>query len=135
MMENKGKETFHYIYSAKQQEEIQTIRNKYLTHEEDKMEQLRKLDYSVTKKATTDALIVGIVGALLLGIVMSFVMTNLSEVLGLLMDYAMLIGIVIGLMGIVLVCLAYPIYSNTIKRERERMAPEILRLTDELMKP
>lgn len=30
--------------------------------------------------------------------------------------------------------LAYPIYLRTVKREREKIAPEILRLTDELMK-
>lgn len=48
-MEN-GKDTFYYTYSAKQQEEIQNIRKKYLAREEDKMEKLRRLDRSATKK-------------------------------------------------------------------------------------
>jgi len=43
-------------------------------------------------------------------------------------------GVVIGLLGIVGVVMAYPIYSAITKRERRKMAPEILRLTDELMK-
>ncbi len=46
----------------------------------------------------------------------------------------MIIGIAIGISGIVFVCLAYPVYNRVIKKERERIAPEILRLTDELMK-
>ncbi len=33
-----------------------------------------------------------------------------------------------------LVCAAYPIYVAVTKHERERIAPEILRLTDELLK-
>ena len=62
-MEN-GKETFNYTYSAKQQEEIRSIRKRYLPKEpqEDKMEQLRRLDQSATKKGTVVSLIVGIIG-------------------------------------------------------------------------
>ena len=51
MMENKG-ETFTYTYSAKQQEEIRNIQKKYLPREEDKMEQLRRLDRSAARKGT-----------------------------------------------------------------------------------
>ena len=46
----------------------------------------------------------------------------------------MLTGILIGIVGIVLVCVAYPIYNAIVKKEREKIAPEIIRLTDELMK-
>lgn len=46
----KGKDTFTYTYSAKQQEEIRNIRKKYLPREEDKMEQLRRLDRDTTRK-------------------------------------------------------------------------------------
>jgi hypothetical protein len=44
------------------------------------------------------------------------------------------IGIIIGIIGIVMVCLAYPVYNRILKKEREKIAPEVLRLTDELMK-
>lgn len=129
--ENNG---FNYTYSAKQQEEIKNIRKKYATPEEDKMEQLRKLDSSVTKKASTVSLIIGIVGALILGFGMSLTMSELQEIFGSYKDMAMMTGIIIGAFGIILVSLAYPIYNRTLKKERERIAPEILRLTDELMK-
>ena len=127
-------EGFNYTYSAKEQEEIKAIRKKYAASEEteDKMTQLRRLDARVYSKASTAALAVGIVGALIMGIGMSLVMTDIGAVLGTVL--AMIIGISIGVVGIVLVCLAYPIYNRTLKKEREKIAPEILRLTDELMK-
>lgn len=134
-MENKeGKETFQYTYSAKQQEEIRNIRKKYAAPEEDKMEQLRRLDASVTKKASSVSLAVGVIGALILGLGMSLAMTTLSEILGSYRDMAMLIGIIIGVVGIVLVCCAYPAYNHIVRKEREKIAPEIIRLTDELLK-
>lgn len=135
-MDNEEKETFIYTYSAKEQEEIKNIRKKYVApaREEDKMEQLRKLDQGVTSKATMTALMVGVTGALVLGLGMSLAMTEFSEILGSYRDFGMIIGIAIGIVGIVLVCCAYPIYNRTLRKEREKIAPEILRLTDELMK-
>lgn len=131
-MENK--ERFHYIYSAKEQEEIKAIRKKYAPSEEteDKMAQLRRLDAGVYSKATTVSLVVGIIGTLLMGLGMSLAMTDIGEMLGTVL--AMVIGVSIGIVGIVLVCLAYPIYNRTLRKEREKIAPEIIRLTDELMK-
>jgi len=60
-------------------------------------------------------------------------LTEMGKVVGLLGGMAMLIGILIGIVGIVLVCVAYPIYNGIIKKEREKIAPEIIRLADELM--
>jgi len=135
-MENKEKDTFNYTYSAKEQEEIKAIRKKYAAPEqaEDKMAQLRRLDASVTQKATTVSLVFGIIGALILGMGMSLAMTDIGKMIGLAGGMAMLVGILIGIVGIVLVCVAYPIYNSIIKKEREKIAPEIIRLTDELMK-
>lgn len=126
MENNQG--TFTYTYSAKQQEEIKRIRKKYSAPEENKMDQLRRLDQRATQKAQAWAIAVGVIGALILGTGMSLAMTELSSFLG---GTAMFIGIPIGLIGIVLVALAY---VRTLKKERQRIAPEILRLSDELMK-
>ena len=133
-MENK--ETFNYTYSAKEQEEIKAIRNKYVAKEEteDKMTQLRRLDNNATQKATVVSLVFGIVGALILGIGMSLAMTEIGKILALSEFTSMLIGISIGIVGIVLVSLAYPLYNKVLKIEREKIAPEIIRLADELMK-
>lgn len=128
-MENK--EGFSFTYSAAQQQEVENIRKKYLPKEEDKMEQLRKLHNSATQKAQACSIALGVIGALVLGTGMSLCMTELSGFLG---GTAMFIGIPVGLVGLVLVALAYPVYNRVLKKERERIAPEILRLTDELMK-
>ena len=136
-MENrKENESFSYTYSAKEQDELRKIREKYAapTRSENKMEQLRRLDAGVTQKATSVSLALGIIGALILGFGMSLAMTNLGEILGSHRELAMLIGIAIGIVGIILVCLAYPTYNRIVKKEREKIAPEIMRLTDELMK-
>ena len=128
-MENNA---FEYTYSARRQQEVEEIRKAYLPKEEDKMEQLRRLDASVYSKATTVSLVVGIIGALVMGLGMSLAMTDIGAALGTVL--AMAIGIGIGVVGIVLASLAYPLYNRTLKKEREKIAPEILRLTDELMK-
>ena len=128
----KNQETFTYTYSAQQQEEVQNIRKKYLPPEEDKMERLRKLHHSATQKAQVWALVLGVVGALIMGTGMSLVMTDIGAVVGL--NNALIPGIVIGVIGIIPVALAYPTYNRVLKKERQRIAPEILRLSDELMK-
>ena len=124
-MENKGK--FEFTYSAAQQEEIKSIREKYIEKKEDKMEPLRNLDRSATKKGTAVSLAVGIIGALLLSIGMSLTMIDASQ-------KWFIPGVAVGVIGIAVVASAYPLYVKINKREREKIAPEILRLTDELMK-
>ena len=129
-------EGFRYTYSAKEQAEIKAIRKKYTPKEqrEDPMTQLRRLDARVTQKATAYSLAVGVIGALILGLGMSLVMTDIGVILGMLENLALAVGIVVGIVGIALVCVAYPLYNHVVKKEREAIAPEILRLTDELLK-
>ena len=128
-MENHN--SFEYTYSAQQQKEVEAIRKKYLPKEEDKMEQLRKLHHSASQKAQAASIAIGVIGALLLGTGMSLCMTELGAALG---QFAMVLGILVGLIGLVMVALAYPLYHRTLRKERARIAPEILRLTDELLK-
>lgn len=124
--ENSKNEVFAFTYSARQQEEVQKIREKYVPREADKMEQLRRLDASVTRKGSAAALAVGIVSALILGLGMCCCMVWGG---GLFVP-----GIFIGVVGIAGVAVAYPVYNRITQKERERIAPEILRLTDELLK-
>lgn len=124
-MENK-KETFQYTYSAKQQEEIEQIRKKYLPRQESKIDQLRRLDQSTTKKGTTISIIIGVIGALLLGVGMCCAMVWAEQ--------WFIPGILIGLLGVAAVVAAYPLYTYITKKEREKLAPKILKLTEELSK-
>lgn len=123
-------ETFKMTYSSAQQEEIRSIRKKYAPAKEDKMAQLRALDAGVTKKATVISITVGVIGTLILGLGMSLTMSDFGRLLG---QLAMPVGIAVGGVGIGILICAYPLYHQTLKKEREKIAPEILRLTDELM--
>ena len=126
-MENNA---FEYTYSAQRQQEVEEIRKAYLPKQEDKMEQLRKLHALPTQKAQAASIAFGVIGALILGTGMSLCMTDLGAALG---SLAMAVGIPVGIVGIVLVALAYPVFKRRLKKERERIAPEVLRLTDELL--
>lgn len=129
-----NKESFQYTYSAAQQQEIEEIRKKYLPPQEDKMEQLRRLHNSAGQKAQAWAITIGVMGALIMGAGMSLVMTELGSLLGMPADCAPIIGITVGVLGMILVVLAYPVYNRILKKERARIAPEILRLSEELLK-
>ena len=127
-MENRS---FEYTYCAERQQEIEAIRKKYLPKEEDKMEQLRRLHSIPTQKAQAASIAIGVLGALILGTGMSLCMTELGAALG---HLAMVTGILVGVLGLVMVALAYPLYNCVLRKERRRIAPEILRLSDELLK-
>jgi uncharacterized membrane protein YccF (DUF307 family) len=128
-MENN--ENFNFTYSAQQQKEVEAIRQKYLPREIDKMEELRKLHAIPTQKAQAASLAVGIIGALIMGTGMSLAMTDIGAALG---GLSMVIGIAVGIVGMVLVALAYPLYNRVLQKQRKRIAPEILRLSEELLK-
>ena len=127
-MENNA---FEYTYSAQRQQEVEDIRKNYLPKAEDKMAQLRKLHSIPTQKALSLSISIGVIGALVLGAGMSLCMTDIGAALG---GLSMALGIVTGLMGVACCALAYPIYARKLKKEREKIAPEILRMTDELLK-
>ncbi|MBQ4048319.1 MAG: hypothetical protein IJC93_08135 [Clostridia bacterium] len=118
---------FTYNYSAKEQAEIKKIREKYapgtVDSPEGKLERVRRLDTGVTQKGTAWALALGVIGTLVLGIGMCCC----------LVWEQFFLGILIGLLGTLTLALAYPVYTLIIARERKRIAPEILQLTDELM--
>ena len=114
---------YNYTYSAKDRAEIKQIREKYSPKEENKM---RRLDASVTRKGTIVSLVVGIISSLILGFGMSCCI-----VWG---DTLFKVGIVVGIIGLIGIGISYPLYVCITKKERERLAPEILRLTDELLK-
>lgn len=133
-MQEQKKEEFRFTYSASEQEELKRIRQKYQPQEESKMERLRRLDAGVAKKASMVSILLGVLGALVMGTGMSFFMSDLGELLGMSAKVALITGCVTGIVGIIGICLAYPVYRYIVKKEREKIAPEILQLTEELMK-
>lgn len=118
------KERFKLKYSAPENDELDVIRSKYVKKETKltKMDELRRLDASAENKATAISLVVGTLGTLILGLGMSCAMVwNL-----------MALGIVIGVIGMLIAATAYPLYQRVLKKHRDRIAPDVLRLIEEI---
>lgn len=92
--------------------------------EENKMEQLRKLEKNATKSAMVSSIVIGTISTLIFGTGMSLAME---------WKEFFILGIIVGVIGIVGITLAYPVYSRMIKKRREKIASEIKRLSDELL--
>jgi hypothetical protein len=135
-MENNNS-SFSFSYSAKEREEIERIRNKY-THKEapgeDKMQRLRDLDRRAEGHAKCIALVLGIIGSLILGTGMSFIMTDLGSVLGLDLTKSLVLGLISGVVGMITCAIAYPVYKKALASAQKKLAPEILSLSDELLR-
>ena len=123
MMEN----TFSYQYSAKENAEVQAIRKKYLPKSESKLEELKRLDEAVQTSGMVESLCAGIGGLLVFGLGMCLAMQVIGS--GLVM---MVVGILIGIIGIVGMLIAYPVYRKVFAATKEKYAPRILQLAEEL---
>lgn len=126
-MEN---DTFRYSYSSSLQEELKDIKKKYAEQpedqQEDQLELLRKLDKSSTRKSTIVSIVMGAAGCLIMGIGMCCTMVWAAAMF--------LPGIIIGVAGIAMMAAAYPVYVRITKRERARIAPQVLDIIEKLSK-
>lgn len=126
MNENNESKKFVYTYSPREMEEVENIRKKYSfdNSEPSKLEQLRRLHKSVTKSGTIAALILGVIGTLIFGTGMSLIM-----VWG---DRFFTVGIATGIIGTVIAAAAYPVYVKVVNKKKEKIAPIILSLANEI---
>ena len=100
-------EKFVYSYSAKQKKEIEEIRTKYLPKTENKLDKIRKLDESATRKATIQSIVVGLISSLIFGFGLCCVLVW--------KDSQFIQGIIIGIVGLCGMLLAFPLYSHILK--------------------
>ena len=122
-MENKP---FTYNYSAARNKEVENIRRKYLHEEESKLETLKRLDYKVQSAGMIESLCIGIIGALVFGIGVCFFLDGFAG--------AVWLTALFMIIGTLLMIPAYPIYRRIAHRTKEKLTPEILRLSEEIMK-
>ncbi len=113
---------FSYTYSADTKDEIAKIREKYSQREETTLEKIKRLDNGVTNKATMVSIIIGVISVLVFGLGMCCCMV---------WTQFFVLGIIVGIIGIAGICAAYPVYKKVLTKEREKIAPQILALTDE----
>lgn len=110
---------------------VQKIRTQYTEKEHTQLDTLRALDTKVRRPANVFAYVFGSIGTIVMGSGMSLAMSDFGAVLG---AAAFPLGIVVGILSMAIVALAHPLYLRTLKKERARIAPKILKLTDELMR-
>ncbi len=120
-----GNTTFHYNYSAARNKEVESIRRKYLPHEESKLERLKKLDRRAQMAGTVEGLCLGAVGALVFGVGMCFFLDVLAG--------AAWASALLMIIGTLFMIPAYPLYRRIARKTKTKLTPEILRLTEEIM--
>ena len=118
--------TFNYTYSAARNKEVESIRRKYMPHEESKLETLKRLDYRVQTAGMIESLCFGIIGALVFGVGMCFFPDVFAG--------AAWLTAILMICGTLLMIPAYPIYRRIARKTRAELTPEILRLSEEIMK-
>ena len=118
--------TFNYTYSAARNKEVESIRRKYMPHEESKLETLKRLDYRVQTAGMIESLCFGIIGALVFGVGMCFFLDVFAG--------AAWLTAILMICGTLLMIPAYPIYRRVARKTKAELTPEILRLSEEIMK-
>ena len=111
---------------------VQKIRTQYTEKETTELDALKALDAKVKKPANIFAYTYGSLSALIMGIGMSLVMTQLGEILGI--ADAMVPGIVIGVVGLGMALSTYPLFKKLLNARKKKYAAEILKLSDQLLK-
>lgn len=111
---------------------VQKIRTQYTEKQHTELDELRALDRKVKMSANAFAYGFGAVSALTMGSGMSLIMTDIGQTIG--MASPMTPGIVIGLVGMVVAIVNYPIYNGILTRRRKKYAQQIIALSDRLTK-
>lgn len=97
---------------------VQKIRSQYTEKESTKLDELKALDKKVKKPANVFAYVFGSISAVIMGAGMSLVMTELGETLG--MGDAMVPGVIVGVIGLILVLINYPMYKKFLEKRNTR---------------
>lgn len=111
---------------------VQKIRTQYTEKEHTQLDELMALDSTVRRPAVIFAYVFGVLGAMIMGVGMSLVMTELGETLGL--SSSLPIGVVIGVVGLLMVLVNYPIYKRILSSRRRQYADRIIAVSDKIMK-
>lgn len=116
--------TYQYTYSASVNKEVEDIRKKYMPHEENKMEELKRLDNKVQHAGRIEALSIGIVGCLIFGLAMCIGLESMGG--------GSILAVIVGIVGVAVMIPAYPVCLRISRKAKEKYTPRILQLADEI---
>lgn len=111
---------------------VQKIRTQYTEKEHSSLDELKELDAKVKCPANVFAYVFGSISAIIMGSGMSLVMTDLADIIGI--QNPMLYGIIIGVLGMIMAIINYPIYKGILGSRRKKYADKIIALSDRIMK-
>ena len=111
---------------------VQKIRTQYTEKEHTQLDALKELDKKVKRPVNVFAYVFGSIGAIVMGCGMSLVMTDIGSVIGI--TSPMFPGIIIGIVGLVMVLINYPIYKKMLNSRKKKYADEVIKLSDSIMK-
>ena len=110
---------------------VQKIRTQYTERENTQLDALKALDKKVKKPANVFAIVFGSISAVVMGSGMSLVMTDIGSIIGI--ESPMFPGIIIGVVGLVMALLTYPMYKKILNSRKKKYANEIIKLSDNIM--
>lgn len=113
-----------------QEKTVEKIRNQYTEKQYTKIDALRDLDKKIKRPANVFAYIFGSVSAIVMGCGMSLIMTDIGSIIKLTNVYP--VGIAVGVIGLALTALNYPIYKRILNSRKKKYGKQILKLTDEI---
>lgn len=111
---------------------VEKIRTQYTEKTHSDLDELRELDGKVKRPANVFAYVFGSISAIIMGMGMSLVMTDIGTVIGL--ASPMIPGIVIGVIGLIMAIANYPLYNVILASRKKKYAAEIISLSEKLMK-
>ena len=116
--------------NANEKQAVERIRNRYVEKQTTELDALRELDKKVNRPANIFSYVFGGISAIIMGAGMSLVMTEIGATLG--MENTMISGISIGIIGMIMALLNYPIYKAILGRRKKKYSAEIIELSDKI---
>lgn len=111
------------VYKAQLALEVENIRSKYLPQDQNKLEQLKKLDKQATIPGKKSVFIMIFISLLLLA-------TGFFVIVFFKLIFA---GIICCAFSLICAFLIKPIYNLITEKERTRLTPQIMRLSNEIL--
>ena len=111
---------------------VQKIRTQYTEKEHTELDELKELDKKVKRPANVFAYVFGSASAIIMGSGMSLVMPDIGSSIG--VKNGMAPGIIIGIIGMLMAIINYPIYKKTLSSRKRKYADQIMKLSDKIMK-
>ena len=109
----------------------QKIRSQYMEKESTELDELRALDAMVKRPANVFSYVFGSISAIIMGTGMSLVMTDIGTTVGI--HSTMGLGIVIGVVGMLMALVNYPLYKGILSSRKKKYGSKILSLSDKIM--